>query len=255
MATFVLDRKRLHDGDDDDGELVSSRPLHKMRAENYAAEVPCTDWVLSTTAPNHVAVSRASFTKYTEFQSVVRFGKTGTHSVVGIGEVGVEALIKPGSSNSKLHLLLDVLHIPGLISNIYSITRVTNRGLSLSLVGELAHISVGGEACHYAEKHEGLYRLALPIACRRPSKLVQGENCVLAFDWPMPERHAWEIKKAQIKQEQEPEASQTQRTLTPESISVTSSLATRPVKNKCPGCNKVCYDKKGLDQHRQQKRH
>ena len=255
MAAFTLDRKRPHDDYDDNGELVSSQPLQKIRAETYAAEVPCTDWVLSTTAPNHVAVSRASFTKYTEFQSVVRFGRTGTYSVVGMGEVEVDALIKPGSNDSKLHLMLDVLHIPGLISNIYSVTRVTNRGLSLSLVGELAHISMGGEARHYAEKHEGLYRLALPIASRRPSKLVQGENCVLAYDWPMPERHAWEMKKQQIRQEQEPEVSQTQRTFTPESISTTSLLATRPVNNICPGCNKVCYDKKGLDQHRQQKRH
>ena len=63
MATLMLSRKRPYDDNDDIEEDVASKPLHKMRAESYAAEVPCTDWVLSTTAPNHVAISRASFTR------------------------------------------------------------------------------------------------------------------------------------------------------------------------------------------------
>lgn len=209
MEGFNSSLKRPHEEDEDDGRDPDSfRPLQKLRAETYAAEVPCSDWVLSTTAPNHVAVSRASFTRYTEFPSVIRFGKTGTHGVMGIGDVEMELLIEPGSTEVMRQRFADVLHVPGLICNICSVTRMVARGWSMAFKGTqvlMSHVRRGTEMTHYADKDEGLYKLALPFLSRRPSKLVEGENCVLAYDWPMAERHAWEVKKHEMTPEEMPD--------------------------------------------------
>jgi hypothetical protein len=50
MAIFRLDRKRTY-GDGTANEIKSIKPLKKTGAEGYAAEVPCTDRLLSTTQP------------------------------------------------------------------------------------------------------------------------------------------------------------------------------------------------------------
>jgi hypothetical protein len=51
----------------------------------------------------------------------------------------------------------------------------------------------------YAVWYEGVCRLALPGRPVCPSKLSEGKNYVLAFDWPMAEWHAWEAKKRELK--------------------------------------------------------
>jgi hypothetical protein len=102
-----------------------------MCAESYQVEVPNADWILSLTAPTHVATSKASFITYTPWQSLFRFGKTGSHNIVGIGIVSFEGLIKPGSNETQTLAIEDVLHITGLISNIFSINRIASQGWSI----------------------------------------------------------------------------------------------------------------------------
>src|SRR5271170_3522627 len=48
MAMIRLDRKRTY-GDGTANEIKSIKPLQKMGTGSYAAEVPCTDRLLSTT--------------------------------------------------------------------------------------------------------------------------------------------------------------------------------------------------------------
>ena len=48
MAIFRLDRKQTYD-DSTANEIKSIKSLKMMGAESYAAEVPCTDRLLSTT--------------------------------------------------------------------------------------------------------------------------------------------------------------------------------------------------------------
>ena len=174
---------------------------------------------------------------------------------MGIEEVEPDVLTKAGSNDTRKLLLLDVLHVPGLICNIYSVTRTINWGMSLSFAGQLVHCSLRGDLHHFAEKYEGLYRLARPATSKRPSKLIEGENCVLAYDWPMPERHAWDMKKQQMQQEEKPAISVESSFRRSPSPKVTPSNATRPVTNRCPGCGRICLTSNGLGQHRQAKRH
>ena len=187
-------RKRCLE-DDDNVEDTELKPVMKRRAESYEETVPNTDWVLSLTAPYHVATSKASFSTYTEFESVVRFGRTGTHKVLGVGDVQYDGYVSVTSEDVNRVLMHDVLHIPGLQSNIHSVTRSAARGFTVSINEDTTTFSRNGRPWSYATRVAGVYRMAMPAAQRRPSKLREGENHLLAFDWQMPERHAWELLK------------------------------------------------------------
>jgi hypothetical protein len=258
MATFELERKRPHD-EGSDQEPEPFKPLLKTRAESYELEVPNTDWVLSLTAPTHVATSRASFTTYEPWQSMVRFGKTGTHAVVGIGTASFEALLKPDSDQITKMSVREVLHIPGLMSNIFSITRVITRGFSVSLDKPYAIITkVNTNTRLYATWYEGLYRLALPGPSIRPSKLCEGDNHVLAFDWPMAERHAWEsseARKRQVDQEQQQEIDTITKKRASASPESNPAIANQADVYRCKGCNRKFTSGHSLNNHRRDKNH
>jgi len=92
---------------------VSPKPMGKI----------CYDWVFSSATNVHIAIDKSAFKTYTPFKSyVLTVADKRQVSVRGVGTVELKILRQPGSKESHVIVLENVLHVPSWLCNILSDT-------------------------------------------------------------------------------------------------------------------------------------
>ena len=91
-------------------------------------EVPEDEWLMDSGASSHMIPKREYFTKYRSFSipEKVSFGDGRVVEAVGVGTIRLNVLFKV--SNSKRAVMYDVLHVPKLACNLFSVRAAAKRG-------------------------------------------------------------------------------------------------------------------------------
>ena len=94
-------------------------------------EVPEDKWLVDSGASSHMTPKREYFTKYRSFSTPEKVGLGDGRVVdaVGVGTIRLNMLFKV--SNSKRAVMYDVLHVPKLTCNLFSVRATAKRGYSV----------------------------------------------------------------------------------------------------------------------------
>ena len=94
-------------------------------------EVPEDKWLVDSGASSHMTPKREYFTKYRSFSTPEKVGLGDGRVVdaVGVGTIRLNMLFKV--SNSKRAVMYDVLHVPKLTCNLFSVRAAAKRGNSV----------------------------------------------------------------------------------------------------------------------------
>ena len=116
-----------------DGEDAFSAPLPESDGEgafpaSSPAEVPEDKWLVDSGASSHMTPKREYFTEYQVFSTPekVALGDGRVVEAVGAGKIQLNMLFKV--SNSKRSVMHDVLHVPKLSCNLFSVRAAAKRG-------------------------------------------------------------------------------------------------------------------------------
>ena len=168
-----------------------------------SADVPCHDWIFSSASNVHIAVDRSAFKTYTSFKSYVLTVAGGLQvKVRGIGTVELKIRRQPGSKESHVITLGNVLHVPKWICNVFSDIYFdinafehtwTDFGVSF-LRKEDGKLNYWG----FTEGFLGLERLVLAKKLRGRSPMLEQyetqdrEVFSVNLSWPQGQRDKWE---------------------------------------------------------------
>ena len=97
-------------------------------AFSVSDEVPEDKWLMDSGASSHMTPKREYFTKYRSFSTPekVSLGDGRVVEAVGVGTFRLNMLFKV--SNSKRAVMYDVLHVPKLACNLFSVRAAAKRG-------------------------------------------------------------------------------------------------------------------------------
>jgi len=87
----------------------------------------CNDWIIDSGATKHMTPCRSMFFDYVPFRvhETVSLGDGANCEAVRIGRVAVNMICE---GTVKRYVLSDVLHVPKLVNNFFSVTAATMKG-------------------------------------------------------------------------------------------------------------------------------
>ena len=117
-ANRVTSSDNLSDECSRDYAFVVSNPLPHINAS----------WIIDSGASRHMTAHRAYFTEYRllEVPEKVSLGDGHTVDAIGIGTVGI--MLTLGRKVSRAGTIHDVLHVPRLAENLFSVRSATEKG-------------------------------------------------------------------------------------------------------------------------------
>lgn len=185
--------------------ISHSIPLKKPKKKQ------CYDWIFSTASNVHIAVDRAVFKTYVSFKSyVLTVADQRQVRVQGIGTVDIKIRREPGSKESHVVRLEDVLHVPDWLCNVFSdIYFVPANNYEHKWTDFGVNFSVrekdGPRPWGYTENFCGLDRLLLSRKLEGRSPMLEDpdrEVFSVSLTWPQSQKDTWNnLVAEEMKQE------------------------------------------------------
>ena len=135
---YVNDNDNVSDNDDDcevggnDGNDVMFSALYGVRMMSNDAH---SVWVIDSGATKHMSPFKNTFIDYVPFRvrEPVSLGNGTDCEAVGIGRVAVNMMCE---GTEKRYILSDVLYVPKLVNNLFSVTAATLKGHKVTFKGK-----------------------------------------------------------------------------------------------------------------------
>ena len=101
-------------------------------------------WIIDSGATKHMSPHRSTFVTYVPFRvhETVSLGNGTDCEAVGIGRVAVNMLCE---GTVKRHILSDVLYVPNLVNNFFSVTAATLKGHKITFKGKQCSFFIDGK--------------------------------------------------------------------------------------------------------------
>uniref|UniRef100_A0A1I8J229 Integrase catalytic domain-containing protein n=1 Tax=Macrostomum lignano TaxID=282301 RepID=A0A1I8J229_9PLAT len=138
-------------------EEDSAFPALSMGTSSTANE--SSTWIVDRGATNHMTNDRTNFEKFEDFSVLENISLADGHKLEATGKGTVRLYINTGSGK-KLCELSDVLYVPLMEQNLFSVSAVTRKGFSVQFSDDKCQIlSVTGKIVGEALKVGRLYKL------------------------------------------------------------------------------------------------
>ena len=123
------------------------------------------EWLADSGASKHMCKDRAHFETYKPIDCNVYVGDNRRIKAIGIGQVRITMLVsRDGSPTEVSGIIKDVLHVPELARNLFSVSKATDQGLEVIFDKEGCKFLKGSTVVATAIRDENLYRLQ----CKKP---------------------------------------------------------------------------------------
>ena len=140
-----------------------------LKSEESLNDSDNNDWWIDSGASQHMTPTKTHMNNYAKFNKplVVKLADDTILHTIGKGNIRLK--IRRGENVVEL-LLSDVLHVPKIKNNLFSIPAVINKGPSISFENEYCFISKGDKTFKIGSKSGKLYKL----------DISQDETCSLS---------------------------------------------------------------------------
>lgn len=191
-------------------------------AFSVSDEVPEDKWLMDSGASSHMTPKRGYFTKYRSFSTPekVSLGDGRVVEAVGVGTIRLNMLFKV--SNSKRAVMYDVLHVPKLACNLFSVRAAAKRGNTIKFCQSRCWIR-GPKGTL-----EGMGSLAGKLYHLRCEVISGKENASMVSE-DLPEVDLWHQRLGHLNQQQ-------LNTLVDRGLASGIKLSTTSKLSFCEGC-------------------
>ena len=94
-----------------------------------ANEAAAQSWLVDSGASRHMTPHRNLFSSYTPFTSPEKVGIADGHTVNAVGKGNVQITVRVSRKVTRLSTMYDVLHVPDLKTNLFSVRSATEKGV------------------------------------------------------------------------------------------------------------------------------
>ena len=145
------------------GGAVAKRAQHRggfaMKTASSSGGLEKDAWIVDSGASHHLCKDRASMSQYAPMPPV-KIHLADNRSIMAVGRGRVTLRVPGQDGESELVTLREVWYVPGLESNLLSVKRATDMGVTVSFWGSMCIFRApGGETLASATKRDGLYIL------------------------------------------------------------------------------------------------
>eukprot|EP00794_Sanderia_malayensis_P020790 gene20790-22828_t len=136
-------KKAEHEASNTDGNMSCEEPQDTILTIASASEIKAKDksvWIIDSGATKHMSPRKEFFKKYVQFKvpETVLLGNGAVCDALGIGTVIVSRVC---DGKRKQFTLSNVLYVPQLVNNFFSVTAATKMGCTVEFTGKHCKIT------------------------------------------------------------------------------------------------------------------
>ena len=165
-----------------EGECIDSNDCMLTALYNVSVNslTSCSNWIIDSGATKHMSPNYALFSHYVPFRvpESVSLGNGSVCEAVGIGRVEISVLC---DGVLKHYTMSDVLYVPHLMNNFFSVTAVTLKGHEVNFVLEKCTIRRNGEPIATGHQINHVWYVDCPsaAACEKLSAVNNTKDLTL----------------------------------------------------------------------------
>ena len=157
-------KKKRDDAEKEKGNLANQYKENEYNvtlpetALKLSRDIDKSDWWIDSGASQHMTHEKSNLLNYEAFKSPIEIKLADDSIVLSYGKGDVKLAISDDGDN-KIIILKDVLYVPNIQNNLFSLPAITDKGISVSFNKNACEIIIDGKKVVIGHKYGKLFKL------------------------------------------------------------------------------------------------